>query len=235
MNIEAFFKITYGLYIISAKANEKSNGYVANTVFQVTAEPPQIAISCNKDNLTCELIEQSEYFSISILKQSAKAETIGLFGYQSGKDTDKFQQIEYGTSLSGTPVVTEDSIAWFDCKVAQKVDVGTHIIFIGEIIENKLLDEEADPLTYAYYREVKKGVAPKNAPTYIDKSKIKTKPESSAPSSSQKYKCLACGYIYDPEEGDEENGIPPGTSFEDLPDDWTCPTCGSPKSMFDPI
>nr|WP_319398746.1 flavin reductase [uncultured Carboxylicivirga sp.] len=235
MNIEAFFKITYGLYIISAKANDKSNGYIANTVFQVTAEPPQIAISCNKDNLTCDLIEQSEYFSISILKQDAKAETIGLFGYKSGKDTDKFKDIKYGTSLSGTPVVLEDSIAWFDCKVSQKVDVGTHIIFIGEIIENKLLDADADPLTYAYYRDVKKGAAPKNAPTYIDKSKIPAKQETKSSPASQKYKCLACGYIYDPIVGDEENGIAAGTPFDDLPEDWTCPTCGSPKSMFEPI
>jgi len=235
MNIEAFFKITYGLYIISSKADDKLNGYVANTAFQVTAEPPQIAISCNKDNLTCELIEQSGQFSISILSQEAKPETIGLFGYQSGKETNKFSNINYKNSKAGTPVVLDDAIAWFDCKVTQKVDVGSHILFIGEIIENELLDKEALPLTYAFYRDVKKGVAPKNAPTYIDKSKLETKKEVTGKSDKQKYRCLACGYIYDPEQGDEENNIPPGTSFEYLPDDWTCPTCGSPKSMFEPV
>jgi len=235
MNIEAFFKITYGLYVISAKANDKANGYIANTAFQVTAEPPQIAISCNKDNLTCGLIEESGYFSISVLKQETSADTIGLFGYQTGKDIDKFKNIEYITSKSGSPVVTQDSIAWFDCKVIQKLEVGTHILFVGEIIENDLLDTAGEPLTYAFYRNVKKGAAPKNAPTYIDKSKLPTKPNSDTPSTSQKYKCLACGYIYDPEVGDEENGIAPGTSFDDLPDDWTCPTCGSPKSMFESI
>ena len=235
MNIEAFFKITYGLYIISAKANDKQNGYVANTAFQVTAEPPQIAISCNKDNFTSQLIEESGYFSISILKQDTSADTIGLFGYKTGKDIDKFENVEYKTSKSGTPVVTQDSIAWFDCKVKQTIIVDTHILFIGEIIENELLDEAGEPLTYAFYRDVKKGAAPKNAPTYIDKSKMASKPKQEEPSTDQKYKCLACGYIYDPAAGDEENGIAPGTPFDDLPDDWTCPTCGSPKSMFEPI
>lgn len=82
MNTEAFFKISYGLYIISTAAGQKMNGYVANTAFQVTAEPPQIAISCNKDNFTTHLIQQSGLFSISILEEQASAEIIGLFGYK---------------------------------------------------------------------------------------------------------------------------------------------------------
>lgn len=232
MNIEAFFKITYGLYIISSEYDGVKNGYVANTAFQVTAEPPQIAISCNKDNFTCGIIEKSKKFSISILKQEAKSETIGLFGYKSGKDLNKFASIQQTISANNTPVVTEDSIAWFDCVVKQKLEVGSHIIFVAEIIENELLEEDANPLTYAFYRDVKKGIAPKNAPTYIDKTKKETK-KTSSPSSNKKYRCLACGYIYDPEIGDPENGIEPGTAFEDLPDDWLCPTCSSPKSMFE--
>ncbi len=235
MNIEAFFKISYGLFIITSEHEQVKNAYVANTAFQVTANPPQIAISCNKDNFTCQLIESSGIFSISILNQNAKAETIGLLGYQSGKNINKFENLGHKTSRQGTPIVTEDCIAWFDCKVMKTVDVGSHLMFIGEIIENDLLDANAIPLTYDYYREVKKGHAPKNAPTYIEPSRIESDKTEKIAENGTKYKCLACGYIYDPAIGDEESGIEPGTSFEDLPDDWTCPTCGSPKSMFEPL
>ncbi|TAJ12624.1 High molecular weight rubredoxin [Marinilabiliaceae bacterium JC017] len=234
MNIEAFFKVTYGLYIVSSSHEKKNNGYIANTVFQVTAEPPQLAISCNKDNLTSEIINKSGFFSVSVLNQETKPETIGLFGYNSGKNKNKFETIDYFTTDNKTPVVTEDCIAWFECKVINKVDVGSHILFIGEIINNDLIDSEASPLTYAYYRDIKKGMAPKNAPTYIDKEKLSKKEKTVSPE-LKKYRCLACGYIYDPAIGDKEHGIEPGTPFTDLPEDWVCPVCGSPKTMFEEL
>ncbi len=235
MNFDAFFKITYGLYVIASEHAGKKNGYIANTAFQVTATPPLIAISCNKDNFTCGLIEKSRRFSISILKQETKADLIGLFGYKSGKQIDKFASTDHFTSEKGTPIVTEDTIAWFECAVTQLVDVGSHLLFIAEIEANQLLDGDALPLTYAYYRDVKKGMAPKNAPTYIDKSQLESPKTNATKDSHQKYRCLACGYIYDPAIGDEASGIQPGTSFDDLPNDWVCPTCGSPKSMFEPL
>jgi len=231
MNLEAFFKISYGLYVIATKHEHKLNGYIANTAFQVTATPAQIAISCSKANHTCHLIEKSRCFSISILKQEASAETIGLFGYKSGSNLNKFSNINYITAVTGAPVVTNDCLAWFDCKVNKMVDVGSHILFIATIEDNGLLDKAGIPLTYSHYHEVKKGRAPKNAPTYIDESKF----HSIEKSEHKKYKCLACGYIYDPEIGDETTGIAPGTPFESLPDDWLCPTCGSPKEMFEAI
>ncbi|MBR8534921.1 flavin reductase [Carboxylicivirga sediminis] len=234
MNIEAFFKLTYGLYIITTKDDNKLNGYIANTAFQVTAEPSQIAISCSKNNLSCQMIENSGVFSISILKQNVSADIIGLFGYKSGSEINKFEHINYKTGKSGVPIVTQDCLAWFECKVNKAVDVGTHILFIATIEDNELLDKSGTPLTYAYYHEVKKGLAPKNAPTYIDESKLK-KSTYESKGKLQKYKCLACGYIYDPELGDEDSGITPGTAFEDIPDDWICPTCGSTKDMFTPI
>ncbi|TRX70259.1 flavin reductase [uncultured Carboxylicivirga sp.] len=231
MNIEAFFKLSYGLYIIATKNKDKLNAYIANTAFQVTAQPPQIAISCSKDNYTCGMIQSSKIFSISVLNQEAKSETIGLFGYKSGRDINKFENISYTTATTGAPIVKEDSIAWFDCRVNNMIDVGSHIVFIATIEDSDLL-ENKPPLTYAHYHEVKKGLAPKNAPTYIDEKVLN---QSKSESTTKKYKCLACGYIYDPDLGDEENGIPPGTEFEGLPEDWLCPTCGSTKDMFDPI
>ncbi len=233
MNTEAFFKITYGLYIISSQNDEIKNGYVANTAFQVTAEPAQIAISCNKDNFTCDLIKKSGFFSISVLKQETKSDLIGLFGYQSGRTTNKFESTQHIVSENKTPIVTEDSIAWFECKVVSNVDVGTHLMFIAEIIDNDLLDAQARPLTYAYYHEVKKGFAPKNAPTYIDQSKLDGKTQESH--KDNKYQCSICKYIYDPELGDLDHGIPPGTNFEDLGENWSCPVCGAPKSAFNKL
>lgn len=234
MNIEAFFKLTYGLYIITTKDDNKLNGYIANTAFQVTAEPSQIAISCSKNNLSCQMIQNSGIFSISVLKQNVSADIIGLFGYKSGSEINKFEHINYKTGKSGVPIVTDDCLAWFECKVNKTVDVGTHILFIATIEDNELLDKSGTPLTYAYYHEVKKGLAPKNAPTYIDESRL-NKDTSGSEGKLQKYRCLACGYIYDPELGDEDSGIAPGTAFEDIPDDWICPTCGSTKDMFTPV
>lgn len=234
MNVEAFFKITYGLYIVSSGNEIKKSGYIANTAFQVTAEPPQIAIACNKDNSTTPLIEQTKAFSISVLKQQTSADIIGLFGYKSGSNTNKFDNTNYITGKTGVPIVTDDSIAWFECKVVHSFDVGTHIIFVGEIINNDLLDAKGIPLTYDYYRNVKKGKAPKNAPTYIktDNEQLNSdtpKDDDLGP----KYVCLVCDYIYDPVKGDPDSGIEPGTRFEDIPDDWVCPVCGAGKEDFD--
>jgi flavin reductase (DIM6/NTAB) family NADH-FMN oxidoreductase RutF/rubredoxin len=234
MNTEAFFKVSYGLYLISAAHEGKKNGYVGNTVFQVTAEPPQLAISCSKNNFSCELIRSAGFFSISVLDQNTSAQLIGTFGYKSGADIDKFEGVEHIISENGTPIVTEQSLAWFECKVVKEMDVGSHILLIGEIIENNLLNSDGLPLTYAYYREVKKGMAPANAPTYIDKGK-KPQEAPKEPQEHLKYRCVACGYIYDPEMGDEDSGIAPGTPFEAIPDDWLCPVCGSTKELFEPI
>ncbi len=230
MNFEAFFKISYGLYVVSSKDGEKLNGYISNTVFQVTAEPVQFAICCSKNNYTTAMIDNSKAFSISVLNKDASPELIGLFGYQSGKDIDKFKNIEHITGSTGTPILIEDTLAWFDCRVIQTMDVGSHMLFTAEIIDNDLIDAAGEPLTYSYYREVRKGKAPKNAPTYINPESI-----PDALSGKDRYKCLVCGHIYDPAIGDLEHNIPAGTDFDDLPDDWKCPVCGTDKYSFDLI
>jgi rubredoxin len=171
---------------------------------------------------------------VSVLKQDANQNIIGTFGYKSGKDIEKFENIEHLETGNETPVVTQDSIAWFECKVVKQVDVGTHILFIAEVIDNDILENDGEPLTYSYFHKIKKGMAPKNAPTYVDPDLLK-KEKAESPEGMKKYRCLACGYIYDPALGDEDAGIPPGTPFEDLPDDWVCPTCGSAKDMFEPL
>ncbi len=227
MNVEAFFKISYGLYVVCSKYGDKLNGYIANTMFQVTAEPAKFAISCNKNNFSYEIIKNSGFFSASVLNVNAKSELIGAFGYKSGKDTDKFDGFQYISGQSGCPILTEDCMAWFECKVADSFDVGSHVIFIGELIDNAMLDENTEPMTYDYYRNVKKGKAPKNAPTYI-----KVEEKQAIPTNTKIYYCPACGYEYIPEIGDPDSGIVPGTQFEDLPDNWECPICGLSKSDF---
>ncbi len=228
MNIEAFFKVSYGLYIISSTNNESQNGYIANTVFQVTSDPINFAICCSKNNFTAKLIEESKLFSISVLQQDTRSELIRTFGYKSGKDINKFSDIEYIMGETGVPIVTEETIAWFECKVVQTIDLSTHIMFIGNVVNNALLGEDQEPLTYAYYHKVKKGISPQNAPTYINKEKIMQETQNNV-----KHECAVCGYIYDPAVGDEENGISAGTAFEDLPDTWVCPVCGVGKEDFE--
>lgn len=171
MNIESFFKISYGLYVVSSVVGSKRNGYISNTVFQVTAEPAQMAIACSKNNFTAEMISNSKIFSISVLKKETRNEIIGAFGYRSGKDMDKFGKFKHITGKTGVPILLDDTLAWFECELTQTLDVGSHVLFIGTVTDCDLIDGQGEPLTYAYYRDVKKGKAPKNAPTYIDPEK----------------------------------------------------------------
>lgn len=249
MNTEAFFKLSYGIYLITSKSNGYMSGYIANTAFQVTAEPPQIAISCHKDNISAGIIESSGIFALSVLEKESDAGLIGLFGYQSGNEDKKFERVNYTIGKNGAPVILTHAVAYFECKVVDKFDVGTHYLFIGEVTDGELLAPDKDPLTYDYFRNEMKLMAPERAPTYVDKkiisSEATTTPEpENAPSafpeqakeetsgSEEPYICTICAYEYDPALGDEAQGIPPGTAFEDLPDDWLCPICAAAKSAF---
>ena len=157
-------KLSYGLYVISSEKNGRYNGQIANTAFQLTPEPVQIATSINKENLTHEYIEHSGYFSTSILSTEAPFKFIGLFGFRSGRDVNKFEDVNYKV-VQGVPVVTDYSLAYLVGKVAKKVDVGSHTLFIGEAINGDSLGE-GKPMTYDYYHNVVKGKTPKKAATY---------------------------------------------------------------------
>ena len=221
---EALFKISYGLYIVSSGDKERGNGFISNTVFQVTSKPAKFAIGCNKDNYSSEIIEKFGHFSVSILQQDTDSEIFGRFGFKSGKDFNKMEGMNVKIGETGVPIILNDSIAYLECKVTEKIDVGTHWLFIGELINAQILEDNIDPITYSYYRIIKKGTSPKNAPTYVEKSESKVETQST---NSKKYECTVCRYIYD--EAEE------GTSFEDLPDDWTCPLCGAGKEEFEEV
>lgn len=228
MNKKTLHKISYGLYVISSKSYEKFNGQIANTVFQITSEPPTIAVSINKGNLTHEFIKKSKVFSVSILSEDATMKFIGHFGFKSGKDINKFKDVNYKIGATNSPIVLDYTVAYLECEVINNLDVGTHTVFIGKVIDAEIINDEM-PMTYDYYHKVKKGKAPKTAPTYISEVKSKNKETKKM----QKYVCTVCGYVYDPEVGDPDSGIEPGTAFEDIPDDWVCPVCGVSKDMFE--
>jgi flavin reductase (DIM6/NTAB) family NADH-FMN oxidoreductase RutF/rubredoxin len=221
IDFEAFYKITYGLFIVSSGDTVKGNGFISNTVFQITAEPPQFAVACNKKNFTAEIIAQKKAFSVSILDQNTSPDILGRFGFKSGRDFNKLEGMSVNYGKTGVPIVINAAIAYLECTLVNTIDTGTHLIFIGELVQSVLLDKSKDPLTYLYYRQVLKGSAPVNAPTYIDKTKIDVTKQAGT---FRKYKCSACGYIYD-EEIEK-------VKFSELPDSWTCPVCGSEKSEF---
>jgi len=225
MNPKTFYKISYGLYVISSKQKEKFNGQIANTVFQVTSEPPTIAVSINKQNLTHRFIQESKKFTVSILSKETPLKFIGLFGFQSGRNVNKFADINYKISKIGVPIVIDNSLGYLETEVINTFDAGTHTVFIGRVVNAELLKDD-EPLTYAYYHEIKRGTAPKTAPTYIKEEKREVKKMG-------KYRCTVCNYVYDPEKGDPDSGIKAGTPFEKLPDDWVCPVCGASKDMFE--
>lgn len=232
INFESFFKVSYGLYLVSAKFQDTKAGYVANTVFQVTARPPKFGISCNKDNFTAEIIKQSNAFAFSVLSEKASIGLIGDFGYRSGREIDKFRGVNYFIGETGSPIITDSCLAWFDCKITETFDVGSHLLFIGEAIASDLIDPATKSLTYLYYRDVMKGFSPKNAPTYLDKINIKEGLFNDE-QENELWQCQLCHYTYESEKGDPISGIEPGTKFEDLPDDWCCPICGADKSLFE--
>jgi flavin reductase (DIM6/NTAB) family NADH-FMN oxidoreductase RutF/rubredoxin len=230
MNTKALYKIGYGMYIIGAKKGDKINAQVANTVFQITSEPPTVAVSINKKNLTWEYINQSKAFSASVLTQETPLSFVGQFGFKSGRETNKFEGVNYKTGQTGSPIVLDNAVSYLEAKVIQSIDVGTHTIFVGELVDGDVLTEKT-PLTYEYYRQVKQGTTPKTAPSYVE---VKKEVLQEAPAMA-KYKCSVCGYVYDPAVGDPDGGIKPGTPFEAIPADWTCPVCGAEKSQFKKI
>jgi flavin reductase (DIM6/NTAB) family NADH-FMN oxidoreductase RutF/rubredoxin len=229
----ALWNLSYGLYVVASHSNDRLNGQIANAVFQVTADPPRVAVAVNKNNLTHDFISKSGVFSVSVLDVSTPMSFIGLFGFKSGRDVDKLSQAAHEIGITGCPCVTENALSVMEAKVAETVDVGSHTIFVGEVVGARTL-REGEPLTYADYHRIKKGKEPKNAPTYRGETGKEEKQSERVGENMKKYVCGICGYVYDPAMGDPEQGIAPGTAFEKLPDSWTCPVCGADKDQFLP-
>lgn len=211
MDITVLFNLSYGLYVIGARDDHNTPvGCIVNTVFQITNEPNRVAVSVNYDNYTASCIQNLNEFTVSILTEQTDPAVIGTFGFHSSRDVDKYANTSYQLIDNNLPVLTEHTAGWLRCKVENKVDVGTHILFIAEVIETGQGSGET-PMTYDYYHKVIKGTAPKTAPTY--------RAPQTAPVDSETWVCGVCGYEY---TGD----------FAALPEDWVCPICKKPKSVF---
>lgn len=179
MNPKAFFQLSYGLYVVSSKYEKKMNGCIINTVMQVTDDPKQIAVAVNKTNLTCDLIAKSGILAISVLSETAPFSLFKHFGFQSGREVDKFVDVPFAITKQELPYLTNHVTAYFDCKVINSYDLGSHILFIVSVSDCEILSGEK-AMTYSFYHEF---VKPQTTPT-----------------SQKGWRCVVCGYIYEGEE-----------------------------------
>lgn len=207
MDSTALYKISYGLYLVSGCYDGKQNGCISNTIAQVSANPVKLTAALSKDNLTTEILKKSGRFTATVLCQSADMDIIGEFGFKTGRDVNKFEKFNTKLDTSGTQYLEDSMSAMFSCKVLESIDLGSHILFIGEVEEAVILSDEP-VMTYEYYHQVKKGTTPKNAPSY------------QAETRKTGYRCTVCGYV---EEADS------------LPEGYVCPICGNGIDYFEKI
>lgn len=206
MDSKALSKMTYGLYLVSARSGDAVGGCVVNTVSQVTVLPVQLTVAINKENFTTKLIKDSGFFTAVVLSQSATMELIGKFGFQSSKDINKFAGYQTDTDENNVPYVREQAVARYSCKVVNCVDLGTHFLFVGEVIAAEILDEQI-PMSYAYYHTVKNGKTPPKASVYQAEQ-------------AKGYRCKICGYVL---------------NADTIPADFICPICGRGSEELEKI
>lgn len=177
----AMFKLSYGLYVVSANSGEKDNGCILNTVTQVTDDPKRVSVAINKKNYSCELIEKTKKFTVSILSTDATFDVIKRFGFQSGRDNDKFDGFtDASRNDDGILYLTNYSNAYLSCHVTEMIDCGTHLLFIADITEAGILSDKPS-MTYEFYFE-----------------NVKPKPIENE-EKKKGFVCKICGYVY---EGD---------------------------------
>ena len=179
MNTNALFKIGYGLYILTANEQGKDNGCIVNTVMQVTSDPLQIAVCVNKNNYTCEMIQRSRKFNVSVLSEGVEFDVFKRFGYQSGRNSNKFEGF-YDIKRSPNEVlyITKNTNSYMSAFVQQEIDLTTHVMFIAQLVAAEVLSEKPT-VTYDYYQK-----------------NIKPKPQAIE---QKGWRCKICGFIYEGE------------------------------------
>jgi flavin reductase (DIM6/NTAB) family NADH-FMN oxidoreductase RutF len=148
----AMFSLTYGLFVVTSQKGELINGQCANTVFQITSQPPQLAIGIGTDRYTHEFIQESKVFAACVLAEDS-IDLVRKFGFRSGREIDKFRAVDYTISDLGLPLLNR-ALATLQCRVVGQLECGTHTLFLGEVVEGEVL-RDATPLTYAEYRRRK--------------------------------------------------------------------------------
>ena len=178
MDKKAMYKLSYGLFILTAKDGEKDNGCIVNTVTQVTSEPNRIAVAVNKQNYTHDMIVKTGVFNVSVRTESSKFATYKHWGFQSGADTDKLEAVSFKRAENGVVYIAEETNALICAKVIETIDLGTHSLFIADVTDAEVLGDEPS-VTYDFYQK-----------------NIKSAPAAPA---KKGFICTVCGYIY---EGD---------------------------------
>ena len=205
MNKKAMYKLSYGLFVLTGREGEKDNGCIINTAIQAASTPNQMSICVNKANYTHDMIMRTGAFTVSVVSQKATFDLFKHFGFQTGKEVDKFA--DYSACSRGTNgiyYVTEGTNAYISVKVDKTEDIGSHTMFIGEITDMEVLSEDASA-TYEYYM-----------------NNIKPKPQEVGKTEDGQtiWRCTICGYEYVGEE---------------LPEDFICPLCKHPASDFEKV
>lgn len=204
---KALYNIGYGLYVITTNDGKKHNGMICNTVIQQTSTPLVVSVTINKTNYTCETIQNTGILNVNFLTVNTPFSVFEKYGFSSGRDVDKFADMQVKTSENGLAILDSYINAFMSLKVEQSMDFGTHIMFICAVTEAEVINKD-DSMTYAYYH---KNVKPKP----------QSKPvETASAEAPRGYMCTICGYVYE--------GHP-------LPEDFVCPLCKHPASDFEPV
>ncbi len=177
VDITALFSLSYGIYLLGAHdPNQpgKKAGCLVNTVFQLTAEPVRIGVSVAKENQTHDFILAGGTVSVTVMDEGAETKLLGTFGYRSGRDIDKYNEVIYSVDQHGDPLIEQNAIAHLSCAVKDVVDMDTHSLFVCDVTD-AVKRSDNPPMTYTYFRDVKKGKSSKFAPTYVDLSKLANK------------------------------------------------------------
>ena len=165
MDLTAFFTMSYGLYVVSSEADGLKAGCIINTATQVTAEPPRMMVAVHKDNVTAGVIAKAGKFAVTAIDKTADMPYIGNFGFRSSNTFDKFEKYGEERTGNGCPYSPQHICAVFSCDLVETVDVGTHYLFIGDVVEAERVSDE-EPLTYSYYHSTLKGKTPPKASSY---------------------------------------------------------------------
>ena len=180
MDTKALFKIGYGLYVLTANDGVKDNGCIINTVMQVTSDPCQIGVAVNKLNYTNKMIQTNKKFNVSVLSEGVKFDVFKHFGFQSGASVNKFENYtDVKRSPNGLYYITKDTNAYMSAYVKQEIDLGSHTLFIAQLVGAETLSD-VPTVTYDFYQK-----------------NIKPKPQETKKSG---WRCKICGYVYEGEE-----------------------------------
>lgn len=197
MDKAAMYKLTYGLFVLTAKDGTKDNGCIINTALQVTTEPNRIIIVVNKKNYTHDMIMKTKEFNVSCLSQDVAFDVFKHFGFQSGRDVDKMDGRDYPRGENGIMYMPEMASAYISARVVAENDLGTHTMFLADVTDAKVLSA-VEPVSYSYYQK-----------------HIKPAPQ---PVKKTSWVCKVCGYVYEGDELPEDFICPwckhPASDFE---------------------